>query len=129
MKEIKFRAWDNENKCFFQPTYEAYKGNLQDLHISLKGTLAMRTLQQFIHCDSMMPDRFVLEQFTGLKDKNGKEIYERDIVSCLGWQNVEVKFKANTFYPLTASYDNRNMRAEEWEVIGNIHENPELLET
>jgi uncharacterized phage protein (TIGR01671 family) len=81
-------------------------------------------------------------QFTGLKDKNGKEIYEGDIVKFLGmslldtelkeligkveWNNELLKFDVvihqGPIPDLRKSYDDNN-----FEVIGNIYENPELL--
>ena len=74
------------------------------------------------------------EQFIGLHDKNGKEIYEGDIVT--GWFDHE-KITGNIFYGSDAKfYIERNglfgielNNAQDWtEVIGNIYENPELLE-
>jgi len=74
-----------------------------------------------------------LMQFTGLTDKNGKEIYEGDIVESVDELSNDqyqvddrvfteaVELKAGAFYPVC------NMPSEEFEVIGNIHENPELL--
>ena len=73
-------------------------------------------------------------QYTGLRDKNGKEIYEGDIVT--GWFDHE-KITGYIFYGSDAKfYIERNglfgielNNAQDWtEVIGNIYENPELLE-
>jgi uncharacterized phage protein (TIGR01671 family) len=79
-----------------------------------------------------------LEQYTGLKDKNGKEIYEGDIVSgiCLndgpqicvvGFDTFGIFYTKIKFYPCE-EWDNVAMLAQEHnEIIGNIFENPELL--
>lgn len=81
-----------------------------------------------------------LGQFTGLHDCEGREIWEGDIVSrCIGsfngkdvYENYEIKFKAGgTFGPNSMRWclgDLGNMfGGPELKVIGNIHENPELL--
>jgi len=87
-----------------------------------------------------------LMQFTGLKDKNGKEIYEGDIVRYdLGDREAELEGEENrydyaqiVFYNgqfLTLNHDGATLgeivcfgQKNQWEVIGNIYENPELIE-
>ena len=114
-REIKFRAWDKKNKKML---------NNED---------TLNLLAYFVKNVEYM-------QFTGLKDKTGKEIYEGDIVKLddnwdsLGWSAGEVSeiiFKYGGFR-LKPKYNKkaRGYWLEEGdlvEVIGNIHKNPELL--
>jgi uncharacterized phage protein (TIGR01671 family) len=86
-------------------------------------------------------EHFELMQYTGLKDKNGKEIFEGDIISvcngsinCVEWMDDprEVKYTVNKGYnlPLFCWDENgeSNFDSTHWcEVIGNIYENPVLI--
>jgi len=129
MREIKFRAWDKIHKemSTWPSLYD--NPNLWEYILSHN--------EQF---ENWIGD-IVLMQYTGLKDKNGTEIYEGDILlfnnSHNGmnrkWKCV-VKYRGGSFvceYPVDGVYnhfDSWNVPKVTWEVIGNIYENPELLE-
>lgn len=65
-------------------------------------------------------------QFTGLFDKNGKQIFEGDIVSTLSGKTFEVKFELGSFYLSGSSI--AIYHAIRFTVVGNRWDNPELLE-
>lgn len=128
---LDFRAWDKENKCWFEPTYEAYKGNLEELNIGLSGRLSLRTYKGTAD-ESTFPDRFEVTQYTGVKDKKGKKIYGGDIVAfkigSLRLVSV-VKYNADfaVWEKVRGTAQNLGSYKKTTEVIGNIYENPELL--
>ena len=111
----KFRAWYMP----FGP-----KGPMQEmLH---------RRASSILSFAEMNPDAYIVEQFTGLKDASGDEIYENDLVSLdpddPPYQVIfdEGKFElSNDYLRLVYDLSEKHMDCE---VIGNIHTNPELLE-
>lgn len=126
---IKFRAWDKETNKYFEPTYQAYMGRLEELTIALSGRLQKRTCRGMVD-ESMFPGRYVVEQFTGLKDVNGKDIYEGDILENRKYRSI-VKFASGKFLAdLIETIQTFDLIGEIHgsKVIGNVHQNPELLE-
>ena len=119
-REIKFRAWDNTQMIF---------RNLHDRNWYTDSNGGKWV--EVAHPDDNHYKKIM--QFTGLKDKNGVEIYEGDIVECYhkhgGIQyNIKQKSKVE-FYNYAWRLDRIFLLTEidSIEVIGNIYENPELL--
>lgn len=68
-----------------------------------------------------------LMQFTGLKDKNGVEIYEGDLVKWLGWKGYSEVIYKDAHFLLSPNLTLSEQFSQEYEVSGNVWENPELL--
>ncbi|WP_370561583.1 YopX family protein [Lactiplantibacillus plantarum] len=125
---IKFRTWDNENETYLydvQKAYDMFSGTVK----YADGEDA--NYEECCFGDFLSNRRYDVEQFTGLKDVNGKEIYENDLVRLtddLEDPIYKVIFDEAKFEIIGGGvcYD----LGEEFmdcEVIGNVHENPELL--
>ena len=126
MREIKFRAWLKEDKEM---------ENVKTMDFTDK-TIRCLKKNEFINAYLLRRvsfDDVELMQYTGLKDKNGKEIYERDIVVLNNIENDNM---------CIVRYEHSSYRLEGWslrenlsnvedrflEVVGNIYENKNLLE-
>lgn len=128
MKQLKFKIWDKKECKWFEPIYKAYEGELLDLSITLSGELLMRTIDEPAIHESMFKYRFEIVQFTGLYDKNGKEIYEGDIIdSTMRFCNYgTVIFNNGKFVSYVENCENVDLcNLVNIDVIGNIYENPE----
>ena len=121
MREIKFRAWHKEEKII---------GEVLGIDILHKEIFfSNEDVDCYEHTDFK---NIELMQYTGLKDKNNKEIYEGDIVTLHNskykviFLNEEARFvlRDDEFEYEIPFTNNNNKRME---IIGNIYENPELL--
>lgn len=126
MGGIKFRAWDKKLKKFHPEGTVCidYSGIPFQLG-SIDKEHSEKKQFRFVELDEMEINRFI-----GLLDKNGKEIYEADVVTVDGWKGTyKVDFDRGgfCFYRNDSTYANDVKYLERGKVIGNIYENPELL--
>jgi uncharacterized phage protein (TIGR01671 family) len=135
-REIKFRVWDDESKKWVDHSVLlTAEGKMKQLFVDGENTF---------HCFSVTGDRLFYQQGTGLKDKNGREIYEGDLCNRENWSGnpYYVKYSRDGWFwcrhneaekefleVRDCKYDMDRLRngVENCEIIGNIFENPELL--
>lgn len=129
MREIKFRVWSEDQKTY---DYKFPYNSIGDFYVNTRG----KVFSDFGNtvAPEVRQDAFIIEQYTGLKDKNGKEIYEGDIIRYdaidyqVLWADYYAGFETKR---LNSPWNNAGLTlhflASVGRVIGNIHENPELL--
>jgi hypothetical protein len=119
MREIKFRAWDGEAGVMvydIQNTYDMFRLNDDEENNNRHEKSALYTAPSFF---AVLKSGLPIMQYTGLKDKSEKETYSDDIVS----DGVNPPFVVDLWnWSLMI-----RLSEIEFEVIGNIYENPELI--
>lgn len=143
----KFRAWDNDEKIMHN-----HINIVVDENGSLEAVILKYEFNGYDFCELEVTEQdnlyiyyedtfpYIIMQSTGLKDKNGVEIYESDIVvNHVGDEWVITYFRgAFRYYPIESFSEEEerwfetdnigNFGTDAFEVIGNIYENPERLE-
>lgn len=137
MREIKFRAWDKDDLSMHNVENLGIMGNTSIYGRKSNGSIERR----WVHSDKLD-----IMQYIGKPDKNGKDIYEKDIVrqfaDCdergndlyfmylVHWNNEEMRFEGieitnKGIVDYSETYCGSDL--EDLEVIGNMYENPELI--
>jgi uncharacterized phage protein (TIGR01671 family) len=125
-REIKFRIWDNHTKHFATCVYETNK----DCYLFIGRSGYVTAFNCYGEEIDFQDGRFTIQQYTGLKDSKGVEIYEGDIVDCkYDDEKVIAEIKYSEEY--AAFLCGENALWQGWlgkaEIIGNIMETPELI--
>jgi len=146
MREIKFRAWDGIKIIYDGDIYWPEHFNIDLKRVTGKCTVTHEgiyfwvhetrlpdaTEKHFDHCSIRLPEGMQIMQFTGLKDKNGKEIYEGDIGKQKMFRETNQNDPRFIIGEISISPTQgvlvRGLPIVQWEIeiIGNIYENPEL---
>lgn len=123
-REIKFRMWDVENKKFIPQSHFAILGN---------GKLIITESGYYNHFTNTNVDDCIIQQYTGLKDRNDNPVYEGDILewkdgnftSEVYWSDADAAFVIRT-NNIGGELIHKNYILN-FKVVGNIFENSDLI--
>ena len=128
----KFRAWDTTNKEMFKDTFAITESGQ---------VVVVDQSSVFVSPDYVFVDNLVIMQSTGLFDKNNKEIFEGDVLEIedegevlgnakLTWHNEQAVFmiEAISVDDIAPFHEILSDESYSYRVVGNVYENPEILE-
>lgn len=130
MRSIKFRAWDKEKKYMVYDNDTEWNPRSYPVWVSHKGIVYCTRLEfkpgeGNFEFDAYHWENVEIMQYTGLGDKNGKDVAEQDIYRFIQGKTLVVPYMTDhvAWYEFLGKFFKFN-----GEVIGNIYENPELLQ-
>lgn len=137
-RDIKFRVWDKtSNRMLYHDDFERVELDTKNKVVTLIADEESDNSHEVLDYEDGIEAEIL--QYTGLKDKNGKEIYEGDILERHEYWPIRIEYDKGCFMVRDLDkvrYNNLILNVpicnfesiNDWKVIGNIYENPELLE-